>query len=92
MQAEVIDAVMANRDVFVKMPTGSGKSLCFQLPAIASNGVTIVISPLNSLIEDQIEKLKELQVELLKLFLYLNFKNFLVLSKFRYLALIYVEN
>ena len=59
-QEEVCLAAVAGRDVLLVMPTGSGKSLCYQLPGIASGGVTLVISPLIALMEDQVAKLKAL--------------------------------
>ncbi|KAI9056668.1 ATP-dependent DNA helicase [Trametes sanguinea] len=63
LQLEVICDVMEGRDVFVLFPTGSGKSLTFQLPAVCQDGMTIVVSPLKSLITDQHRALKALGVD-----------------------------
>jgi ATP-dependent DNA helicase RecQ len=56
-QAEVVDAALADRDALVVMPTGSGKSLCYQLPALMRDDLTLVVSPLVSLMQDQVAAL-----------------------------------
>jgi DNA topoisomerase-3 len=58
-QEAVCQAVIGGRDVLLVMPTGAGKSLCYQLPAVARGGTALVISPLIALMEDQVAKLKE---------------------------------
>jgi ATP-dependent DNA helicase RecQ len=62
-QAEVIDHLIQGKDAFVLMPTGGGKSLCFQIPAIARKGVGIVVSPLIALMQDQVDALLQLGVK-----------------------------
>ncbi|HHY02289.1 MAG TPA: RecQ family ATP-dependent DNA helicase, partial [Paracoccus sp.] len=58
-QQEIVESVAAGRDVLAIMPTGGGKSLCFQLPALMREGITVVISPLIALMRDQVRSLRE---------------------------------
>ncbi len=62
-QAEIVEAVASGKNVLAIMPTGGGKSLCFQLPALMRDGVTVVISPLIALMRDQVRGLREAGVE-----------------------------
>src|SRR5690606_22477007 len=67
MQEDIVEQVLAKKDVLAIMPTGSGKSLCYQLPALLFPGLTVVVSPLISLMEDQVAQLRELGVPALYL-------------------------
>lgn len=58
-QKKIIDSIMAGRDVLAIMPTGAGKSICYQVPALMLSGITIVVSPLISLMQDQVKALNE---------------------------------
>jgi ATP-dependent DNA helicase RecQ len=58
LQREIIEASLAGRDVFALLPTGGGKSLCFQLPSLLRAGLTVVVSPLIALMKDQVDQLR----------------------------------
>ncbi len=58
LQREIIEAALADKDVFALLPTGGGKSLCFQLPALLRPGLTVVVSPLIALMKDQVDQLQ----------------------------------
>ncbi|MBB4078120.1 ATP-dependent DNA helicase RecQ [Lewinella aquimaris] len=59
LQAEIVDSVLAGKDTLALLPTGGGKSLCFQIPALALDGVTLVVSPLIALMKDQVRQLRK---------------------------------
>lgn len=63
MQEEAVEAILSGRDLAMLLPTGGGKSLCYQLPTLLMQGITIVVSPLIALMHDQVIALKELGIE-----------------------------
>ena len=68
VQEDIIKDIISGKDVFAMLPTGGGKSLCYQLPGIIRKGLTIVVSPLISLMQDQIKQLKDRDVKAVAIF------------------------
>ena len=59
LQEDIINAVLDGKDTLALLPTGGGKSICFQVPAMAKDGLCLVVSPLIALMKDQVENLKQ---------------------------------
>jgi ATP-dependent DNA helicase RecQ len=76
LQREVIRNVLERRDTMAVMPTGGGKSLCYQIPALIFPGLTVVVSPLIALMKDQVEQLTQLGVPALFLNSSLSFEEY----------------
>ena len=67
LQKEIIDAVLSGQDTFALLPTGGGKSICFQVPAMMNDGICLVISPLVALMKDQVQNLQKLDIKAIAL-------------------------
>jgi ATP-dependent DNA helicase RecQ len=68
LQEDIINAVLDGKDTLALLPTGGGKSICFQVPGIAKDGLCLVVSPLIALMKDQVENLKQKGIPALALY------------------------
>ena len=68
LQLNIIEAVLSKKDVLALLPTGGGKSICFQVPAMMMEGICVVISPLIALMKDQVEQLSKKGIPALAIF------------------------
>ncbi|MEJ7672024.1 MAG: DEAD/DEAH box helicase [Chitinophagaceae bacterium] len=73
LQQEIINSVLDGKDTLALLPTGAGKSICFQVPALSKEGLCLVISPLIALMRDQVENLKKKGIPALSIYSGMNF-------------------
>lgn len=89
-QSEIISNILNKRDCLAILPTGAGKSICYQIPALIFNNLTIVISPLISLMKDQVDKLNEKNIP--SIYINSNMSNIEYSRSFKKYTIRYLQN